>query len=227
MISLPITTQWHIRTPSIYRYLPLQFTDEFFKYGRIRLSSFSEFAKHDDEEKGDAGEGKHILVGKGSQQTVFAVTGHGHDAYILCGTNILDHELMEKFKCDSGIYIKDTTSFGIALGRKLSGLKQGLEGPCFYSNDSIECNIGNFELNQLKANTTDNTLDLNKLGGFILNMAGTAVFFKKQLKYQHQNEYRFVWITDHKVNDPIIIECPEAIQFCEKINKNSLTNRCT
>ena len=218
MISITIATQWHLRTPSIYRYMPGKYVDEFFDNGRIRLSSFAEFAKHEDEEKGDALEGKHILVGKGSKQTVFAVTGHGNDAYILCGTAILSQELMERFGCDSGIHIKDTTSFGVTIGRKLSGLRQGLEGPCYYKDGSIECDIGDFELDQLKARPEAKTLDLNKLGGFVLNMAGAAVFFKKRLTYQHQSEYRWIWIVDREVTSPLIMECPEARQFCEKVD---------
>jgi hypothetical protein len=218
MISITIATQWHIRTPGIYRFMPKKYVNEFFENGRIRLSCFAEFAKHGDEEKGDRLEGKHILVGNGSKQTVFAVMGHGNSAYILCGTAILSQELMASFGCDSGIHIKETTAFGVAIGRKLSGLTQGLEGPCYYKSGSIECGIGDFELEQLKASSDGKTLDLYKLGGFVLNMAGAAVFFKKLPSYQHQSEYRFIWIVDHEVSAPLVIECPEARQFCEKID---------
>ena len=35
--------------------------------------------------------------------------------------------------------------------------------------------------------------------------------------YCHQNEYRFVWNVTYQVEEPIFIECPEAIKFCEKV----------
>ena len=41
--------------------------------------------------------------------------------------------------------------------------------------------------------------------------------FIKLKKYSDQNEYRLVWFTGKNPTDHIIIKCPEAIQFCERI----------
>jgi hypothetical protein len=210
-------TQWNIRTPIVYRYLPRQYVDEFFGTGAIRLSSFSEFSKHPDEEKGDAGEGKHIIVGKGTKQTVFAVTAHGHDACVLSCSAILSDELMERFNCDAAIRVKNTTAFALAIARQLPGLRQGFEGSCYYRDGSIEADIGDFELDQLRTSPGEASLDLGKLGGFALSMAGAAVYFKKREVYQHQSEYRFIWLVDHEVPGPVAVICPEARSFCEPV----------
>lgn len=44
-----------------------------------------------------------------------------------------------------------------------------------------------------------------------------TTYFLKQKKYQHQSEYRILWQTDREVKESIIINCPEAIKYCEKV----------
>ncbi len=77
MITLNLASQWHVRTPVVLRIMPSEYIDDFFKTGRIRLSSFRLFEKHPDEQRGDGQEGKHMIVGKGTKQMVVAVTAHG------------------------------------------------------------------------------------------------------------------------------------------------------
>ena len=45
---------------------------------------------------------------------------------------------------------------------------------------------------------------------------GQEIFLKLK-KYEHQQEYRFVWFSKVLVRKSMLINCPEAIQFCEKI----------
>jgi hypothetical protein len=116
---------------------------------------------------------------------------------------------MNAFNADAAIQIYDSTAFASVITRQLPGGRQGFEGFCYYIDGSIECNIGDFELDQLRQNSGGN-LDLNRLGGFVLNMAGLAVFFRKALKFRHQLEYRWAWIIDHPVTDHIIIHAADA-----------------
>lgn len=223
MISLTLASQWHVFTPQVYRILPEVYVDEFFNTGRLRLSSFKQFATHPDEERGDR-EGWHILVGKGTKQTVFAVAGHGSDSYVLSATQRADPGLFDRFGSTSAILIRDTLSFGTAIARQLPGYKLGMEGPCVYKDGSIECDIGDFELEQLRTNAQDKTLDLNRLGGFVLNMAGAEVFFRKRARFEHQGEYRWVWLIDREVPESTFVDVPDARQYCEKATKPTPTS---
>lgn len=218
MITTQVGAAWHIRTPYVYRILPEEYVDEFFDSGKLRISSFNQFSKHDDEDKGDKQEGKYILVGIGTKQTVYAVTSHGSDAFVLCGAQIFNNDLSKRFNSNSAILIKDSTAFGATILRQIAGFKFGMEGPCVYKDGPIECDIGDFELDQLKTDAPDQNLDLNKMGGFLLNMAGSEVFFRKRERYAPHLEYRWIWLTDKKVPDYLEIYAPDARQYCEKVN---------
>ena len=213
MIQQGFVTPWSIFTPTIYRMMGRQYVDNFFSSGELMISSFARFSKHVDEERKDE-EGKHIICGQGTKATVFAVTGHGGDAYVLCGSLVKDPSLMDSFGCDSAIEIYDPTGFASMVSRHILGVRQGFEGFCCYKDGPIECKIGDFELEQLRSQSSGENLDLNRLGGFVLNMAGNAVFFQKKLSFRHQCEYRWVWITDHPVSESVVIKVPDARQFC-------------
>ena len=225
MLSIPIITQWqwHIRTPHVYRYLPEEFVDGFFATGRIRLSSFAQFAKYPDEEKGDDKEGRNILVGIGTRSTVFAATGHGYNAYILCGTTLLSQELMSGFGGTAAIEIKDTTAFGIAIAQKLTGLVGAMEGFCYYHDGPIESDIGDFDFEQLKQDGEGKNMSMDKLQALVSRLATQDVFFRKRLKYEHQGEYRLIWMMNKEISDALIVECPEAREFCIKQTLRSQT----
>jgi hypothetical protein len=216
MLALPIT-QWHIKTPSVYRYLPEEYVDDFFDKGKIRLSSFAQFAKYPDEEKGDNQEGRNILVGENKKHAVFAVTNHGYNAYVLCGSTIFNAELMKGFNGSAAIEIKNPTQFGIAVARRLSGVTSGIEGFCYYHQQTIDSKIPDIDLQQLKENAADENYSLSKLNQFISSkMTPATVFFRKRIKYQHQCEYRLIWVMNRQIAEAVTIECPEARAHCVK-----------
>jgi hypothetical protein len=213
MIQQMIITPWSIFTPCVYRMLNRKYVEKFFSNGELMLSSFSKFSMHKDEERMDS-EGKNVIVGRANNATILAVTQHGDDAYILCSTTCQPpKEMMKTFGYDAAIQIFDTTAFGSALAKHVPGVKQGFEGYCFYKDTSVETKLNDFDIEHLKAHPGDSNLDLNKLGGLILNMAGLSVFFRKRTCFQHQLEYRWVWIAP-QVNDCLKIYVPEAREFC-------------
>lgn len=55
-----------------------------------------------------------------------------------------------------------------------------------------------------------------------LPIHGPESYFLKTIRYQEQSEYRIIWKTDREVPNNIIIECPEAVKFCEKIEDAEL-----
>lgn len=216
MIQQMFGTQWSIFTPIVFRMMKREYVDRFFDTGEIRISSYETFRHHNDEQRKDD-EGKNVLCFRGNNTTAFAVTKHGMNEYILCGSAIKDKCLMTQFDCDAAIQIYDTTGFASIVSRHIPGVLQGFEGFCYYLDGAIECKVDDINIEQFKSENQNNKLDLNRLGGYVLNTAGSAVFFRKAKKFAHQMEYRWVWITDHPVNEPITIKIPEARRICSPL----------
>lgn len=214
MIQQAILTPWSIFTPVVFRMMNRQYVQQFFETGELMLSSFTRFSLHTDEERKDQ-EGKNVLVGRGNASTVLAATQHGSDAYIMCSAACRPSiELMHAFGADAAIQIFDTTSFGSVIAKHIPGVRQGFEGYCYYSDTSLEVKLNDFDIEHLKAHPEDQNLDLNKIGGPVLNMAGLSVFFRKKTRFQHQLEYRWVWTTSQTTIDTLVIHAPEAREFC-------------
>jgi hypothetical protein len=136
----------------MYTFLDTKFVDQFFDEGSLRLSSFSRFKKHEDEQRLDAKEGEALFVHRTSHmggQSLSARAQHGSNAYVLCATIRYEKELMEAFGCNSYLRINNPTQFGIAISRHIPGFVGGLEGNCLYQeNKIIERDLGYIDLKQ-------------------------------------------------------------------------------
>ena len=220
MIKLPIITDWNICTPTLFRFLDKKYADAFFTDGSIRLSSFSQFHNHIDEQMLDKQEGKAMFVhrtNQGGGQTIEVFARYGTNAYILSTSMRYDTELMKAFNSDSYIRINDSTNFGIAISRYIQGLTSAFEGPCLYqSNKIIERDLGYIDITKFRDKVKKNLLD-----EFVNSQMQHYPLFLKDKPYAHQSEYRFVWIIRDKTYDYIDIKVPEAIKFCQQ--PNSLT----
>ena len=219
-VAVTLASEWSIRRPFVFRYLDRCFVDQFFDKGTLRLSSFSAFSKHEDEERLDAGEGKGILTNldhEGEGQTLFAVMGQGHDAYVLCGSTIHSETLAQSFQTDSGFRINDPTAFGIAVAQSISGFRGGREGSCIYADGkTVNRQAGRLDLESMRVSPEGKELDMGKLFGSLFGMVGDDLFFLKNQKYQHQAEYRLLWTVHKFHSDFIEIQCPDAVQFCTR-----------
>ena len=213
-------SQWNQRSPRVYRYLEKEHVDDFFASGRLMLSSFSRFATHDDEQRLDSKEGKTFLVHRTENnggQTLVVEMDFGHDAYVLCGSLLPSIDLMSSFNTNSGIIIKDVTGFANSVAKALQGFRLGFDGPCSYQNRRIiEQDLG-----WLNLGPTEETNDISKFDSEVLNqtlsnLVCRDVYFLKHHSYVSQAEWRLVWLVDHDVEKNILIEVPDARQFCER-----------
>jgi hypothetical protein len=194
-----------------------EYVERFFATGELKISSFKDFRKLKDEERKDD-EGKNVICLRGNNSTAFASLKQGMNAYILCGSSLKDKSLMKQFKCDAAIQIYNTTDFASIISRHIPGVISGFEGFCYYHDSAIECKVDDVNIEQFKSNPNNDKLDINLLAGYMLNAAGSAVFFRKAKHFSHQMEYRWVWIVDHPVNESIIVKVPEARRFCSPLN---------
>jgi hypothetical protein len=214
MIQQGFITPWSIFTPTAFRLMPRKYVETFFATGELKLSSFTDFSRHRDEERKDKDEGQNVLVGRGPASTIYARTVHGSDAYILCATACRPSaELLNRFESNAAIQIFDTTGFAAAVTKHIPGVRQGFEGYCYYSDGGIEYKIPDIDVEHFKSNPREQTLDLSKLGGFLQNLAGNAVFFRKNPEFRHQLEYRWIWIAPTR-QDSLIVNAPDARAFC-------------
>jgi hypothetical protein len=204
--------------PPVYRYLPKEYVDEFFSSGKLRLSAFSEFAKHVDEQRHDPQEG-HLIVEMPIPSKKIAIRirgGAGRNSYILSTSLRGDTELMQAFHTDSYFKINDVAEFSIAIASKILGFKSIIFGSCKYlSQRAIQQDMGILAMKAAETKPGEK-IDRN----LIINI-GNQVFpkgmFIKLIRHSHQQEYRLIWRVNYEVNEPLYVECREAVQFCQRI----------
>jgi hypothetical protein len=85
MITTAFTRPCEIRTPPLTRYLEAVFADEFFNAGKLRISSFSAFRRHPDEQRGDPSEGTAIqeIISPNARHSILGI--NGQDELRRCG----------------------------------------------------------------------------------------------------------------------------------------------
>ena len=196
------------------------YIEEFFRTGKLRLSSFSSYKKYEDQVRGDKNEGMNIAIAtnKKNNMTMYAVVGVGSNAYSLCCSTINSPELMNSFNSNGVFRIVDSQSFGMAIALKIPSFLEGMQGHCIYVNArTSKKEIESLSLAEMKINSEGNELDMNKMAHKIREINPIDSFFMKPIHYQYQSEYRFIWSTQEKTNDYIEIECKEAIQYCELV----------
>lgn len=220
---------WTIRQPYVYRYLNRDYVDDFFESGILRLSSFNFFAKHEDEARLDAQEGKGLVVhqhkvGKGQHIAGYLV--YGERSYVLCGAMRHDVEIMKAFPgADSGFRINDTVRFADCIAHHIPGFKGGSEGPCIYlPRRIVHRNLGPVDETTLHDENAPGQISVEKMHNFISHLDSGDQCFLKHRDFGYQCEYRFIWETNLESEDHIFISVPEAREFCTRIEELEVEN---
>jgi hypothetical protein len=196
--------------------MPQQYIDEFFATGRLMLSSFATFKQHADEQRGDTQEGLNVITAVGDNLTVWMSAQHGTHSLVMSTSVRGDEDLMRQFGCNGYFRIVDTHLFGRAIGERLDGYTDGLEGFCTYRDSHLlHKKIPASVAATMKSNPEG--MDLEQAILQASGLGGLEVFFSKRRQYEHQAEYRILWNVAHPVTGSVIVECPEAVQFCERV----------
>ncbi|SIT01718.1 hypothetical protein SAMN05421789_11729 [Kaistella chaponensis] len=208
---------WTRKLNPIYRILrKREQIEDFFVNGNIYLSCFNKFKLNKDEMQGDISEGQSLIGGfnkEGGTNHIFFETGM--NAYVLCGTNVITPKVKNDFSGEGAIKIKNSEMFGIEIAKKLSNVTYGLEGDCIYGDSKLQLLKDESKENLLFQNI-DFTNTQNIQEQVALLSRGLEMFMKYK-KYEHQQEHRFLWLTDENIEDGIVLNCPEAIKYCEEI----------
>lgn len=216
--SLSFHINWNLKREPVFRLLDnVIWLNNFFETGELMLSCFSNFRKYSDEMQGDSREGEMMIGGydENTKKSNHIIYESGLNAYIMSTTNILSDEVIKDFNAKCAIKINHPTLFALEISKRLPFVNSGLEGNCDYTsskNHYFHTDIKEF--NEMEFTNNPNSHEIiNKI------MMGKELFLKLD-KYKHQQEYRFIWFSQEKINGSIIIKCPEAIQYCEKLFLN-------
>ncbi|MES2728331.1 MAG: hypothetical protein V4643_14580 [Bacteroidota bacterium] len=208
--------------PFLYRYENQNHIDKFFETGDIYISSFHNYKKYEDNELGDKNEGGSMDFGKTDDgKSIFAYSTVGKNDYSFCTSTVLDKALLTKFSRDSVFRIIDPINFMLQIKRSLLRVQQVIHGNCIYVNNRILTrNLPGVTIDSMS--NEEGSVPFDKLYALTSLATGFDSYFLKEKKYQYQSEYRILWQTDRIVEEGIVINCPEARQYCEKIEKTEL-----
>jgi len=221
MYTVPFQNPWHVLQPTMYRMLPTQFAKAFYDTGALRLSSFTEFHKHTDEQRFDGDEGVGYLrhddhLPDGRATFISATTLYGRNAYVLCGSMSDSADIARDFGTDNRIVIYDTTNFACDISSRIPGFQSGSEGPCIYIRGRMfQASLG--DLSQL---ITDPPPTPAQVSQFLTTRLGPVPYYLKVPRFIPQLEYRLVWLTHYEVNGYLDIEVPHARKYCGPYNPN-------
>lgn len=214
--EIPRDLSWSLIPPVVYRYMDQQWVDKFFETGELMLTSFTRCSQHRDEQRADEFEGMTLVVGRGPGGLSFeGQIRMGADFYLLCTSVRCDESITREFDCDGYFKINNTYGFAIAIAKQLDGFLRGFEGMCNYADRLVIERTIPTGLTALFDGSMPVTLE--RQGAAVMQIAGIEALLKKRSEYANQLEYRLLWNVDHDVTDTIVVRCPEAIQFCEKI----------
>ena len=212
--------QYIANIPYLYRYENQNYIDDFFENGNLYISSFQNYIKYDDNELGDTTEGSAWNTANlSNDKQITILSTSGSNDYTFCTSTIFDEKLMGKFSRNSVFRIKDPINFILEITRSLNRVHNVLHGNCIYVDDRI-ITKNYLDLDSSIVENSDGQVMLDKVFQLNNEIQGIDSYFLKKRKYPQQAEYRIIWQTDREVNGGIIINCPEAIKFCEKIESN-------
>jgi hypothetical protein len=214
-----ILEERHVKMPPVFRYLPQKYIDEFFSSGKLRLSAFSEFAKHTDEQRHDTEEGWLIVNVPipARHLRLRSRAGVGRDAYILSTSLRGDSELMQVFGTDGYFKINEVERFGLAVVSRIANCAGLIAGNCTYVDEKEISREMGVAAERAIAQDEQGKMNLQRVVGLIEQVLLPHAYFWKLRRYAHQQEFRFIWQVGHEVHEPLFVECPEAVQFCERI----------
>jgi hypothetical protein len=207
---------WRTRVNPVFRLLDdKRWLDNFFEKGELALSCLSNFKNYAEEYQGDKDEGIGLVwynATNGDTNAVFYEAGL--NAHVFCTTHEINEKIISDFNAVGCIKIHNPNYFALDIMRSLGNCTQGISGSCIYANSRA--------FNR----DTPNMKEILKKGDHLNNSEFFEEFrtstiehelFLKLEKYKYQNEHRMLWFSDTQIKDTIVIKCPDAVKYCERI----------
>lgn len=208
---------WGLRLPTVTRYLSeKRFVDEFFDAGKLRLSSFGQFRKHPDEQRGDLNEGRIHVEETGPNSRSVTVAILDGENYVLSTCAIENPAMDASFDTRFGFQILDPLAFAVAIAKSIEGFQRGVQGLCNYAPSTLLRRETNEHFDPRMLD------DVERRDGYMeswhLRHAQEALF-TKHLRFAHQCEYRFIWTEGGSARPFLDVVCPEARKSCRRLER--------
>lgn len=216
-VKFDIMPTQSLNSLSLYRFIEIEYVEDFFSNGSLMLSTFDHCKKLDNLDRRDEKEGNLISVAFGSGLTLMMKTEYGQNSLVLC-TSTSSNNVLPSKTYEACIVIRDVINFIYALTKRL--LKEGYKvhkvicGQCNYNDNSITTNCN---LDTIKADTENNDMQLKNIIQTIESINRNEGYLTKPKNKEFEKEFRIIWLLENPLSsDKIIIEAPELIPFCEK-----------
>lgn len=205
--------------PAVYRFMDKRYVDKFFDTGELKLSSFRSFSKHADESRRDGSDGKSIhFIRTKSGQSLFVplIMNTAPNVLVLCGTaNDYLRSSWYKPRNRHAIVICDQVGFGLQVAIELK-VNYGLDvklmanGYCIYRTAGLELLADSFDIESFKKLTKEERQHA------LVNFIGPRHFFRKGLRYSHEVEFRWIWVSKNECPENLVVTIPEPTKYCFK-----------
>lgn len=218
-INLAFPRPWTVRLPTLVRQMKPEYVNAFFNDGSLRLSSFESFRKHPDEKRKDGQEGLVAMKVNTPTGSLSILGACGQEAYVMCASAIETPISESEIESVSAFRIHDSLKFADAIARQIPGFTGGTEGLCTYRTNTMITKDDSTPMNPpTDGRNVDAWFEAHKR-----NTARLAIdaYFMKHISFAHESEYRFIWFAENSRKQFLDIKCPEAVKYCERVDKNS------
>ena len=226
-IDIPLARLWEFKVPRIIRYMNTNFIEDFFEHGKIMLTTYERCRAHEDKTRRDVKEGSCNFNLTHEEMGVAGIHTAGINSYMLCCSTAETANLLQHFECDNYLIINDVIGFADAISRYIPGFISGKAGCCIYKDERLVDAQTKTPITPNPQRLLDVThngkpgdieeefhrMNSEFLDNISRELADTA-YFVKEANFSKELEFRIIWTTTRKVLEPLHIECPEAIKYC-------------
>ncbi len=210
-------------TPILYRFIEEQYVDEFFKTGNLKLTTFENCKKLEDDNRKDTKEGQSELYGYDGNIKMQISFGVGSDAILLCTSLCSKYKDKKGTIYDKYIEIFDAQGLLFAIAEQLTKngyvIKNILFGPCFYTKKEFHNSVCSDKFREKL--DKEKVFDWDEMTKIANTIGGNNMFFQKPIKKRKENEFRLLWIVDNiKKDQDIFVTIPHPEAFCRLIDNS-------
>ena len=212
------------KLPVLYRYIPTDYIDAFFRDGSLRLTTYDHCKGLEDPARRDTKDGKRNYLLAHGNMAMAGIQGVGRKSYLLCTSMRAD---VKHFDVRSYFKVADPLGFAVAVARSVPKFQNGRLGMCLYKDDTslsglsdrpLTPNLYEIIRTQDRHGIEKALNEMNQFHADLLDKAlGAETYFvKAKVPFEEDAEFRFVFTCDEEVTGPIIVSCPDAIKFCTR-----------
>ena len=220
-LDLPTNVIYNI--PILYRFIEGQYVDELFKTGKLKLTTFDNCKRLEDDNRKDAKEGQSELFGYDGDIKMQIGFGVGGDAIMLCTSLCSEYKDNKGTKIDKYIEIFNAQGLLFAIAEQLTkngyAIKTILYGPCFYTKKEFHGTVNSKAFRETL--DKEHKFDGDEMMRIANIIGGNNMFFQKPVDKRFENEFRLLWIVDNLEKDKdIFVTIPHPEAYCKLIDNN-------